>query len=728
MPPAGSRSRTQSRAKPLAFAALALTVVAIGVALRDLVPDMAALRALAETAAAWQAERPVAVAAAVFVGYVMVTALSLPLATLMGLGIGALFGLVWGTVIVSFASTVGATLAFLTARFLLRDAVTVRLGSRGTALAEGFARDGAFYLFSLRLIPAVPFFAINLGMGLTPISVRSFYLVSQIGMLAGTAVYVNAGTQLAQLDSLSGIVSPGLFASFALLGIFPWIARMVLSRLKTRKAYARWHKPARFDRNLIVIGAGAAGLVCAYIGAAVKARVTLVEAHKMGGDCLNYGCVPSKALIKSARLAQQMRGADHYGLAAVQPKFSFRRVMARVHAVIAEVAPHDSVERYQGLGVEVLHGQARLIDPWTVEITDTAGGTQRLTSRAIILATGAAPFVPPLPGIETVGYLTSDTLWEKLAERDHAPKRLVVLGGGPIGCELAQSFARLGSDVTQIEMAPRILFREDEEVSTLAKAALQADGVQMLTGHKALACGVSAGEKWIEVEAGNATLRIGFDDIIVAVGRSPRLQGYGLEQLGIPVDRVITTNAYLETLYPNILAAGDVAGPFQFTHTAAHQAWFASVNALFGRYWRFKADYRVIPWATFIDPEVARVGLNEQEARERGIAHEITRFDIAELDRAIADGTARGFVKVLTAPRRDRILGVTIVGAHAGDLLAEFVLAMKHGLGLNKILGTIHIYPTLAEANKYAAGEWRRAHVNPRTLRWLERFHAWQRG
>jgi pyruvate/2-oxoglutarate dehydrogenase complex dihydrolipoamide dehydrogenase (E3) component/uncharacterized membrane protein YdjX (TVP38/TMEM64 family) len=712
----------------LAFAALALTVVAIGVALRDLVPDMAALRALAETAAAWQAERPVAVAAAVFVGYVMVTALSLPLATLMGLGIGALFGLVWGTVIVSFASTVGATLAFLTARFLLRDAVTVRLGSRGTALAEGFARDGAFYLFSLRLIPAVPFFAINLGMGLTPISVRSFYLVSQIGMLAGTAVYVNAGTQLAQLDSLSGIVSPGLFASFALLGIFPWIARMVLSRLKTRKAYARWHKPARFDRNLIVIGAGAAGLVCAYIGAAVKARVTLVEAHKMGGDCLNYGCVPSKALIKSARLAQQMRGADHYGLAAVQPKFSFRRVMARVHAVIAEVAPHDSVERYQGLGVEVLHGQARLIDPWTVEITDTAGGTQRLTSRAIILATGAAPFVPPLPGIETVGYLTSDTLWEKLAERDHAPKRLVVLGGGPIGCELAQSFARLGSDVTQIEMAPRILFREDEEVSTLAKAALQADGVQMLTGHKALACGVSAGEKWIEVEAGNATLRIGFDDIIVAVGRSPRLQGYGLEQLGIPVDRVITTNAYLETLYPNILAAGDVAGPYQFTHTAAHQAWFASVNALFGRYWRFKADYRVIPWATFIDPEVARVGLNEQEARERGIAHEITRFDIAELDRAIADGTARGFVKVLTAPRRDRILGVTIVGAHAGDLLAEFVLAMKHGLGLNKILGTIHTYPTLAEANKYVAGEWRRAHVNPRSLRWLERFHAWQRG
>ena len=728
MPPTTPASRPRRGARPLVFAVLVLAVLVAGYALRNLVPDMAALRGYAEAAAAWKAERPALVALAVFALYVAATALSLPLASLMTLVIGALFGLFWGTVIVSFASTIGATLAFLAARFLLRDAVTARLGTRAQALAEGFARDGAFYLFTLRLIPAVPFFAINLGMGLTAIPVRAFYLVSQIGMLAGTVVYVNAGTQLARLDSLSGIVSPGLFASFALLGLFPWIARMFLNTLKSRKVYARWQKPARFDRNLIVIGGGAAGLVSAFIGAAVKAKVTLIEGHKMGGDCLNYGCVPSKALIKSAKLAQQMRHADHYGLVATTPQFSFKRVMARVHEVIAEVEPHDSVERYTGLGVEVLTGHARLIDPWTVEITDAAGAKQRLTTRSIILATGAAPFVPPLPGIETVGYLTSDTLWEKLAELDNAPKRLVVLGGGPIGSELAQSFARLGSEVTQIEMAPRIMIREDEEVSALAKAALEADGVRVLTGHKALACGVTDGEKWIEVEANGTTSRIGFDEMIAAVGRSPRLKGYGLEELGIPVNRVITTNEYLETLYPNIFAAGDVAGPYQFTHTAAHQAWFAAVNALFGRFWRFKADYRVIPWATFLDPEVARVGLNEQEAREKGIAYEVARFDIAELDRAIADGTARGFVKVLTVPGRDRVLGVTIVGEHAGDLLAEYVLAMKHGLGLNKIMGTIHTYPTLSEANKYAAGEWKKAHVNPRTLRWLERFHTWQRG
>ncbi|MGB8624405.1 MAG: FAD-dependent oxidoreductase [Paracoccaceae bacterium] len=503
---------------------------------------------------------------------------------------------------------------------------------------------------------------------------------------------------------------------------------MPLNFLKRRKVYSRWKRPARFDRNLVVIGAGAAGLVSAYIGAATRAEVTLVEGHKMGGDCLNYGCVPSKALIRSAKLAHQMRHADRYGLEAAVPRFSFAGVMDRVHRVIAEVAPHDSVERYTGLGVEVLQGHATLIDPWTVEIALNGGGTRRLTTRSIIIATGAAPVVPPLPGLDEVGYLTSDTLWDALKDREAAPKRLVVLGGGPIGAELAQSFARLGSDVTQIEMAPRLMIREDEEVSALVRESLERDGVRVLTGHKALACGVSDGNKWIEVEHDGGKRRIEFDEMIAAVGRTPRLTGFGLEDLGIPADRVVETNAFLETLYPNILAAGDVAGPFQFTHTAGHQAWFAAVNALFGTFKRFRVDYRVIPWATFTDPEVAHVGLNEQEAREKGIAFEVTRYGIDDLDRAIADGAAQGFVKVLTVPGKDRILGVTLVGEHAGDLIAEFVLAMKHGLGLNKVLGTIHIYPTLAEANKYAAGEWRKAHVSPRLLAMLERFHRWRRG
>ncbi len=690
--------------------------------------DLETVRGHVDALAAWRGSNATAVIGGFFAAYVLITALSLPLATWMTLAAGALFGFWQGVLIVSFASTLGATIAFLAARYLLREWVHQRLGERARTLDAGLARDGAFYLFTLRLIPVVPFFAVNLLMGLTPIRTLTFYLVSQAGMLAGTAVYVNAGTQLAQIESLSGIVSPTLLLSFALLGLFPWIARMVLNLLKRRKAYARWSRPAKFDRNLIVIGAGAAGLVSAYIAAATKAKVTLVEAHRMGGDCLNYGCVPSKALIRSAKLAQQMRNADHYGLGAIEPEVPFSDVMARVHRVIADIEPHDSVERYTGLGVEVLEGYATLVDPWTVQIALNDGTTRRLTTRAIIIATGAQPFVPPLPGIEDVGYLTSDTLWERLKDREASPKRLVVLGGGPIGSELAQSFARLGSHVTQIEMAPRIMIREDAEVSALVQASLEADGVRVLTGHKALACGVTDGEKWIEVEHQGQTRRIAFDEMIAAVGRTPRLTGFGLEDLGIRVNRVVETNEYLETLYPNILAAGDVAGPYQFTHTAGHQAWFAAVNALFGNVKRFKADYRVIPWATFTDPEVARVGLSEAEAKEKGVAHEITRYGIDDLDRAIADGSAQGFVKVLTAPGRDRILGVTIVGAHAGDLIAEFVLAMKHGLGLNKILGTIHIYPTLAEANKYAAGEWRRAHVNPRLLSWVERYHDWRRG
>ena len=678
------------------------------------------------------AKTPVQVVAVFFIIYVAVTAVSLPGATILTLAAGALFGQLLGTVIASFASSLGATLAMLASRYVLRDSVQQRFGAHLSGVNQGLAKDGAFYLFSLRLIPLVPFFVLNLLMGLTTIKTRTFYWVSQLGMLAATFVYVNAGTQLARIDSLKDIASPGLLLSFAALGLFPLVARQVITMFQNKKVYAKWasQKPKRFDRNLIVIGAGAAGLVSSYIAAAVKAKVTLVEAHKMGGDCLNYGCVPSKALIRSAKLANQMRHGAHYGLDATQPTFSFRRVMARVHEVIRTVAPHDSVERYTELGVEVLQGYARIVNPWTVEIKLNSGEIQRLTTRSIVIGTGAMPFVPPLPGLDDVGYVTSDTLWDEFAKLDAPPARLVVLGGGPIGCELAQCFARLGSHVTQIEMAPRIMIREDEEVSILARDALIRDGVDVLTGHKALRCErESDGErKFIVVEHQGTEQRIEFDVLLCAVGRVARLSGYGLEELGIPTQRTVVTNDYLETIYPNIFAAGDVAGPYQFTHTAAHQAWYATVNALFGDFKRFKADYSVIPWATFIDPEVARVGLNEQEAREKGVAYEVTKYGIDDLDRAIADGTAHGFVKVLTVPGKDRILGVTIVGEHAGDLLTEFVLAMKHGLGLNKILGTIHTYPTLSEANKYAAGEWKRAHAPQRVLAWLEKFHAWRRG
>ena len=677
--------------------------------------------------AALYATRPLLVAGLFFLAYVAVAALSLPGAAIMTLLGGAIFGLLVGTVVVSFASAVGATLAMLSSRYVLRDSVKDKFGARLADIDKGIEREGAFYLFTLRLVPIFPFFVINLLMGLTKMKVGTFYWVSQLGMLAGTLVYVNAGTQLAKIESLSGIVSPGLLASFVLLGLFPLIAKKIVDAVKARRVYAKWadKKPKAYERNMVVIGAGAAGLVTSYIAAAVKAKVTLVESHKMGGDCLNYGCVPSKALIKTATLARQMRHSSDYGIKSARYELDFAQVMERVAGVVKAVEPHDSVERYQGLGVDVQIGTAKVLDPWHVQITAADGSVKTLSTKTIVIATGARPFVPPLPGIDEVGYRTSDTLWD-LREQ---PKRLVVLGGGPIGCELAQSFARLGSQVTQIEMLPRIMIREDEEVSAYARGALEADGVTVLTGHKALRCGIDAGkEKWIEVEAAGATKRIPFDLLLCAVGRVARLQGFGLEELGIPVQRTVTTDEYLQTIYPNILAAGDVAGPYQFTHTAAHQAWYAAVNGLFGTFKRFKADYSVIPWATFIDPEVARVGLNEQEAKEKGIAYEVTKYGIDDLDRAIADSAAHGWVKVLTVPGKDKILGVTIVGVHAGDLLAEYVLAMRHGLGMNKILGTIHTYPTLAEANKYAAGEWKRAHAPQGVLRWVEKFNAWRRG
>ena len=672
----------------------------------------------------WRAAQPLTAALLFFLAYVAVTGLSLPGAAMMTLVAGAIFGLFWGTILVSFASSIGATLAFLASRFLLRDWVQSRFGERLRAINSGVAKEGGFYLFTLRLVPVFPFFMINLLMGLTPMRAATFYWVSQVGMLAGTLVYVNAGTQLAGISGLSGILSPGLIASFALLGIFPLIAKKIVEAVKARQVYARWTRPAKFDRNIVVIGGGSAGLVTAYIAAAVKAKVTLIEKHKLGGDCLNTGCVPSKALIRSAKFLSHVARAQEFGSRGASADFSFADVMERVRRIVRAVEPHDSVERYTGLGVDVIEGSAKIVSPWEVEVTRNDGSTQRMSTRSIVIAAGARPFVPPIPGIEEVGYLTSDTVWN-LRE---LPRRLVVLGGGPIGCELTQAFARFGSTVTQVEMLPRLMIREDPEVSELIAKRFRSEGITVLLEHKAKAFVVENGEKGLIAEHEGREVRIPFDAVLVAVGRVANLKGYGLEEVGITTGRTVDTNDFLQTNYPNIYAAGDVAGPYQFTHTAAHQAWYAAVNALFDPFRKFKADYSVIPWATFVEPEVARVGLNETEAKEKGVAHEVSRYDIDDLDRAIADSEAHGFIKVLTVPGKDRILGVTIVGEHAGDLIAEYVLAMKHGIGLNKILGTIHIYPTMAEANKYVAGVWKKAHAPQQLLAWVARFHAWRRG
>jgi pyruvate/2-oxoglutarate dehydrogenase complex dihydrolipoamide dehydrogenase (E3) component/uncharacterized membrane protein YdjX (TVP38/TMEM64 family) len=666
------------------------------------------------------AENQLATLAIFFIIYVVVTGASLPGAAVMSLAAGAIFGLLTGVILISFASTIGASIAFMISRYLFRDTVEARFGNSLKSINAGIERDGAFYLFALRLVPAFPFFVINLVMGLTPIRLITFYWVSQVGMFAGTIVYINAGTQLGQIDSALGIFSPGIIVSFVLLALLPFAGRKLVSVLKNRKALAGFDKPRGFDTNLVVIGSGSAGLVSSYIAAAVKAKVTLIEKHKMGGDCLNTGCVPSKAIIRSAKFMSHISRSQEFGISEAHAEFEFAEVMERVQRVIAKIEPHDSVERYTGLGVDVIEGEAKIISPWSVEVNG-----QTITTRNIIVATGARPFVPPIEGIDSVPYYTSENLWEMRQQ----PRKLVVLGGGPIGTELTQAFARLGIEVTQVEMAPRILLREDLEVSELVKNRLEDEGVKVLVNHRAKQVVRRDANRYLVVEHQGQDVEIEFDALIVAVGRAAHSSGFGLEELGVRLNPngTIEVNEYLQSSMPTIYACGDVAGPYQFTHVGAHQAWFASVNSLFGLFKRFKVDYSVIPWATFSEPEVARVGLNELEAGEQNIEYEVTRYGIDDLDRAIADSEAHGFVKVLTLPGKDKILGVTIVGEHAGDLIAEFVLAMKHGLGLNKILGTIHIYPTLAEANKYAAGAWKRAHAPQKLLAWIAKFHTWRR-
>jgi pyruvate/2-oxoglutarate dehydrogenase complex dihydrolipoamide dehydrogenase (E3) component/uncharacterized membrane protein YdjX (TVP38/TMEM64 family) len=675
--------------------------------------------------AAYYAEHRLLTISVYFLIYVVTAALSLPVAVPLTLVGGAMFGTLTGTIIVSFASSIGATIAMVAARFVMRDFVQEKFGWKLARINEGIEKDGVFYLIALRLVPAVPFFVINLVMGLTRIRTWTYYWASQLGMLAGTIVYVNVGTQLARVDSFKGLLSPTLIVSFVVLGIFPLIAKKVVDAIKARRIYARWKRPAKFDYNLVVIGAGSAGLVSAYIAAAVKAKVALIEQHKMGGDCLNTGCVPSKALIRSARLLSQIARSQDFGVREARASFDFAEVMERVARVIRTIEPHDSVERYSALGVECVRGIARIVTPWTVEV-DSDEGTRIFSTRSIVIAAGSRPLVPSIPGLNEVGYLTSDTVWN-LRE---LPGRLLVLGGGPVGCELTQAFARFGARVTQVEMLPRILMREDPDVSALVQRRFEAEGIRVLVNHTAKRFVTEAGAKILIAENNGAEVRVPFDHVLVAVGRVANTMGYGLEQLGIALTeaKTIETDEYLQALYPNIYACGDVVGPYQFTHTASHQAWYAAVNALFGRFKRFKADYRVIPWATFTDPEVARVGINEQEATERGIAVTVTVYRIDDLDRAIADEEAHGLVKVLTEPGKDKILGATIAGEHAADLLAEYVLAMKHGIGLNKILGTIHTYPTLAEANKYAAGNWKRSTVTQGQWAFLAALQGWMRG
>jgi dihydrolipoamide dehydrogenase len=651
--------------------------------------------------------------------YILSVSLSLPGASLLTLAAGAFFGLALGTLVVSLSSTIGATIVFIMTKYFFREWFEKKFKNQSEKINLGLKKDGPFYLFSLRLIPIFPFFLVNILMGLTQMPAGQYFWVSLIGMLPGTLVYVNAGTELAKINTLNDISSPTLIWSFVLLGLMPVFFKWLLNSYQADKYLRKFKKPRQFDYNLIVIGGGSAGLVASYIGSAVKAKVLLIEKHQMGGDCLNTGCVPSKAFIKSAKVLQTIKKAHDFGIHSSVPVADFREVMSRVKHVIKKIEPHDSIERYTELGVECVKGNAFIKSPFEVEVNG-----QTLTTKNIVVATGAKPLIPDIPGLEASDYLTSDTVWNL----NDCPEYLVVLGGGPIGCELAQSFARFGSKVTVIELSSHLLPREDDDVSQFVLRQFQNEGIQVLLNH--FVRKVDAEKKILVCEFNQKVIHISFSKILLAVGRVPRTSGFGLEKLGIEMTKkgYIAVDEYMRTTkYPNIYVSGDVAGPYLLTHVAAHQSWYASVNALFGVFKKFKVDYRVIPHCTFIDPEVARVGLNEKEAREKEIEFDVTVYHLDDLDRALADGEDHGFVKVLTLKGSDKILGATIVGSRAGELLAEFTLAMKYHLGLNKILSTIHIYPTFSEANKYVAGEWRRKNTSLFILKMLSKFHKMRR-
>lgn len=658
--------------------------------------------------------------AGIFAGiYFLSTALSVPGATLLTLLAGAIFGFGTGLILASLMSTSGSLLAFLLSRYIFRDFFKSRFRTQFQKIDHRFEADGAFYLATLRLIPLFPFFVINIVMGLTPVKAFTFFWVSLVGMLPGTALYVYAGQKFSEIESAGDILSGDIIVILILLGTFPLILKGVLSWWKAKEVYKNFNRPKSFDYDVVVIGAGAAGLVTSFIVAKAKGKVALIERDRMGGDCLNTGCVPSKALIKSAKIVHQRTKAKDFGLESIDVKFDFSQVMERVQSVIKEIEPHDSVERFEGLGVECILGEAKILDPWTIEVKG-----RKLITRNIVIATGARPSIPSIPGIKEMPFVVSETLW-KIRE---LPKRLLVLGGGPIGVEMGQAFARLGSKVTIVEGGGRILSKEDAKVAQLIHETLVEEGITIETN-----LSVNCFEK-----RNNANIllglqdekekRIEFDLLLVAVGRTPNTENLGVKELGVQFRKngTIETNEYLQTNFPNIFACGDITGPYQLTHMASHQAASASINALSPK--MFPVDYTAVPWCTYTDPEVATVGETEEGLKKKEIEYDLTEYEVSDLDRAITESEKKGLVRILTSKGKDEILGATIVHSQASSTIVEFVAAMQHKSGLNSIMKTIHVYPSFGEANREAASRWKLDKISPKLQNYLERYFTWRRG
>lgn len=660
-----------------------------------------------------------------FLIYVIVTSLSIPGAALLTLLAGTLFGLVGGTIIVSFASTLGATGSFLFSRYLLKDNIEKKFRASYKKINEGLLKEGPLYLFALRLVPIVPFFVINLVMGITRIRVLTYMLTSQVGMLAGTIVYVNAGRSLRELNSTAGIFTFKLWISFILLASLPFISKKILASIRKIKAYKQFKKPKKFDTNLVVIGAGSGGLISAYIAATIKAKVILIEKNKMGGDCLNTGCVPSKAILSASKYARVHLEAKKHGITLSPPKISFSSIMESVHKAIETVAPHDCIERYESLGVQCVQGEAKIISPWEVKVNDRV-----ITTKSIIIATGGTPRIPDIQGITPSiindYILTSDTVWSLTT----LPPSLLILGGGPIGCEMALAFSSMGSEVTLVHTHSHILSKEDDEVGAFAETILQKNGVKIICNHTAIEVHKKARNIVVDVQNKEGkTQSIACNKMLCAIGRTAHLDNV-LEK-NIHIDTLengsISTNKALQTNIPNIYAVGDCVGPHQFTHIASHMAWYAAVNALLGHIKTFEINYAIVPAVTFLTPEIGRVGLSEKEAKEQGIEYQVSIYHMNESDRAIAEQKTEGFIKVITAGTSDTILGAVVISERGGEILAQFILAMKNKLGLGKILGTILPYPTYAESAKSVAGVWKKKNAPDKIINLLGKYFKMMR-
>jgi len=652
--------------------------------------------------------------------YIIVTALSLPGVAIMTLAGGAIFGVWMGTLLVSVASALGATLSFLVSRVFLKNYLQKKHANKLAIISDGLRKDDLFYLFTLRLIPVFPFYLINLLMGQTPIKTAQFFLMSILGMLPGTLVYVNAGSQIANIKTFLGIFSPGVLVSLILLGMFPFVARKIVEHLKTRKYLHQYFKPRKFDYNLVIIGGGPAGLVSANIASTMNAKVALIEKSNMGGGSLNTASVPSKALIRSAKLLYEIGHPRNLGIRRAKADFGIDSIMERVQNTIKKLEPRDMTGHLTESGVECIKGAARIITPYEVRVNGRS-----LITQNIIIATGAKPKLPEINGLEMIDYFTSETIWNL----NVLPAKLLILGGGPTGCEFAQSFRRLGSHVTIVEQNNRILNNEDEDVVAYISQKFKDEGIHVLLGCEAVRVVVDAQRKLFVCKHANKNIAIEFDEILVATGQVANTDGFGAQDLNLhtTVNGEIEVDEFLRTNFPNIFACGDVAGPYKYTHMASYQAWHAVVNALFQPFKKYKIDYSVVPRATFTDPELACVGINEIEAKEMKIKYDVSNFRLEELDKAEINCQTKGMVKVLTMPGRDIILGVSIVSSHASEMISEFVTAMTHGIGLHQIFKTIHIYPTFSEANQYVAANWKNLRSQGVVLKFLRWFHRWRR-